>query len=123
MDEKNLTQQNPPETALTASSPAYAPTMWNDSKLLAQAYKAAQYLAGSDLVPEQTYKNKPQNCLIALDMANRMNIAPLLIMQNLYIIKGKPAWSGQFCISAVKCDKYVIYCVFVIRTIDLFHAF
>lgn len=107
MDEKNLTAQTTPETALTAPSPAYAPTMWNDSKLLAQAYKAAQYLAGSDLVPEQTYKNKPQNCLIALDMANRMNIAPLLIMQNLYIVKGKPAWSGQFCISAVNgCGRF-----------------
>ena len=38
MDEKNLTAQPTPETALAAPAPAYDPTMWNDLKLLAQAY-------------------------------------------------------------------------------------
>ena len=58
-------------------------------------------LATSDLVPEQTYKNKPANCLIALDLANRMSFPPLLVMKHLYIVKGKPAWSGKFCISII----------------------
>lgn len=104
----------PPSPAVTAPPPSeplavtapdnQIPTMWNDSKLLKQAYKAAQFLASSDLVPEQSYKNKPQNCLLALDFANRMNLAPLLVMQNLYIVKGKPAWSGQFCISLINAS-------------------
>lgn len=101
-EEKSLVPQEPAQLAASA-----VPSMWNDNKLLAQAYKAAQYLAGSDLVPEQTYRNKPQNCLIALDLANRMNLAPLLVMQNLYIVKGKPGWSGQFCISAINgCGRF-----------------
>ena len=49
----------------------------------------------------QTYKNKPANCLIALDLANRMSFPPLLVMKHLYIVKGKPAWSGKFCISII----------------------
>lgn len=102
-EEKSIAPQ---ESAL-APAPAFVPSMWNDQKLLAQAYKAAQYLAGSDLVPEQTYRNKPQNCLIALDLANRMGLAPLLVMQNLYIVKGKPGWSGQFCIAAINgCGRF-----------------
>ena len=85
----------------------YAPTIWNNDKLMAKAYKAAKYLASSDLVPTQTYKGKPENCLIAMDLANRMNVAPLLVMQNLYIVQGKPGWSGQFCVAAVNgCGRF-----------------
>lgn len=103
-----LAPQEPAEqTEAIATAQPYSPTMWNDSKLLAQAYKAAKFLASSDIVPEQTYKDKPQNCLIALDLANRMNIPPLLVMQNLYIVKGKPAWSGSFCVAAINgCGRF-----------------
>lgn len=82
------------------------PTMWNDSKLLEKAYKAARYLSSSALVPN-IYQSKPENCLIALDISNRLNISPLLVMQNLYIVQGKPAWSGSFCASAINgCGKF-----------------
>lgn len=95
------------EQALTATTSAYAPTIWNDNALMKNAYAAAKYLAASDIVPEQTYKGKPANCLIAVDMANRMNVSPLMVMQNLFIVKGKPGWSGQFCIAAINgCGKF-----------------
>ena len=109
MDEVKTAEQTTEETTAVATAPqtSYAATMWNDNALLKQAYKAAQYLASSDLVPVETYKNKPQNCLIALDLSNRMGLAPLLVMQNLYIVKGKPAWSGSFCITAVNgCGRF-----------------
>ena len=108
-ENKDLTPVEQGETTALASSNAsgYTPTMWNDDSLLKKAYKAAQFLAGSELVPEQTYRNKPQNCLIALDLANRMNLMPLTVMQNLYIVKGKPSWSGQFCIALVNgCGRF-----------------
>jgi len=31
------------------------------------------------------------NALIALDMANRMGISPLMVMQNLHVIEGRPS--------------------------------
>lgn len=99
----------PPAPADQALAPAggAVPSIWNDSKLLAQTYKAASFLAKSELVPQATYRNKPENCLIALDLANRMNLSPLLVMQNLYIVKGHPGWSGQFCITAVNaCGRF-----------------
>lgn len=90
------------ETALTIPTESKEiQTIWNNDSLMKRAYRAAQYLAASDLVPEQTYKNKPANCLIALDISNRMNMSPMLVMQNLYIVKGHPAWSGSFCAAAI----------------------
>ncbi|MBR2176309.1 MAG: recombinase RecT [Clostridia bacterium] len=53
-------------------------------------------LSKSDCVPDQ-YKNNPANCMIAIDIASRMGLSPLTVMQNLYIVKGKPSWSGQAC--------------------------
>lgn len=41
------------------------------------------------------------NCMIALDMAQRMNANPLMVMQNLHVIEGRPSWSSQFIISAI----------------------
>ena len=62
--------------------------------------KMARALASSTIVPD-TYKNNEGNCLIAVDMASRLNISPIMVCQNLYIIKGKPSWSSQFIISAI----------------------
>jgi hypothetical protein len=72
------------------------PTIWNNAELMQLASRQANMLAGSGLVPEG-YQKSPANCLIAIDFANRMNIPPLMVMQNLYVVKGKPSWSGAFC--------------------------
>lgn len=60
--------------------------------------RAAKLLAASTLVPKEFQNNIP-NCVIALNMANRMQADPLMVMQNLYIVYGRPGWSSQFLIS------------------------
>lgn len=60
----------------------------------------AKSFASSDMVPA-TYKGKPANVVIALDLANRLGMAPLMVMQNLHIIQGRPAWSSQFIIASI----------------------
>lgn len=62
------------------------------------ALQSANILAKSSLVPKEFQGNLP-NCVIALNMAARMNADPLMVMQNLYIVHGKPSWSSQFLIS------------------------
>ena len=79
-------------------------SMWNDKDMLTQAFNCATYLSRSALVPE-TYQAKPENCLIALDLANRSGMSPLTVMQNLYVVKGKPAWAGQFAIALVNGSR------------------
>ena len=41
------------------------------------------------------------NCAIALDMASRLNANPIMVMQNLYVIEGRPSWSSQWIIACV----------------------
>jgi hypothetical protein len=62
------------------------------------AIRAANVLSKSTLVPKE-YQGNVANCLIALNMANRMNADPLMVMQNLFIVYGRPGWSSQFLIS------------------------
>lgn len=62
------------------------------------AQRAATLLANSTLVPK-IYQGNIPNCVIALNMAARMNADPLMVMQNLYIVHGNPGWSSQFLIS------------------------
>lgn len=79
-------------------------TIWNDKSVFDNAWRTAQALATSDIVPV-AYQKKPANCLIALDMANRMSLSPMYVMQNLYIVKGNPGWSGQFAISQLNGSR------------------
>lgn len=103
MDETRTENQELAVAKPEESAIAYAQgqTIWNNTDLYAMAVKQAKILASSDLVPEGTYRGKPANCLIALDMAHRTGLSPLNVMQNLYIVKGRPGWSGQYCISAI----------------------
>lgn len=80
--------------------------VWANAKMFNQALRAAQMLAKSNLVP-QNYQGKPQDCFIAIDMATRMNTSPVFIMQNLYVVKGKPSWAGQACMAMINaCGKF-----------------
>lgn len=60
--------------------------------------RAASLLSKSTLVPKD-YQNNLPNCVIALNMASRMGADPLMVMQNLYIVYGRPGWSSQFLIA------------------------
>lgn len=70
------------------------------------AQRVAKMLSTSDLVPA-SYKGNIQNTMIALEMANRVGASPLMVMQNLHIIQGKPSWGSSFIIGAINsCKKF-----------------
>lgn len=117
--------QAPTATALSNSTGIF------QFSSFAETMQAAQILSNSSLVPKdyrcfiptkeygklqydnqgnvigENNPNATANCLIALNMANRMGYDPLMIMQNLYIIEGRPAWSSQFIIAAINaCGKF-----------------
>lgn len=89
-----------------------------------QLQRVAKALASSTLVPAQ-YRaftevkeygkvtgHQPNsaglpNCIVALNMAQRMGADPLMVMQNLYVIEGRPSWSSQFIIAAINsCGRF-----------------
>lgn len=57
----------------------------------------------STIVP-QTYRENVGNCVIAIDMATRMQANPLMVMQNLYIVHGNPSWSSKFLIACINAS-------------------
>lgn len=51
--------------------------------------------------------NALANAVVALNMAQRMGADPLMIMQNLYVIEGRPSWSSQFIVAAINsCGRF-----------------
>lgn len=76
------------------------PSIYSDIHLFNEAIKMAESLSKTDLVPNN-YK-KPENCLIAIDTARQIGAkSPLFVMQNLYLVNGKPSWSGQYTAAVV----------------------
>ncbi len=56
----------------------------------------AERIADSSLLPED-YRGKPENVLIAMDYASRLpNISPIMLIQNMDVVKGRPALRGTF---------------------------
>lgn len=66
--------------------------------------RKAKALTTSTIVPE-TYRNNIGNCIIALEMAERMGTPPLMVMQNLYVVHGNPAWSSKYLIGSINASK------------------
>lgn len=94
-------QEAPASAPVQVLEQTSAITNWLDKSSFDQLARVSAMLAKSSLVP-QNYQNKPEDCLIAMDMASRIGTPPLMVMQNLYVVKGKPAWSGQACAAMVK---------------------
>lgn len=68
--------------------------------------RMAQMYATSTIVPD-TYKGNLGNCVIALDMSMRMQVNPLMVMQNLYVVHGVPSFSSKFLIATVNaCGRF-----------------
>ena len=61
------------------------------------AIRQADMLSKSDLLPKAFHGN-PANCLIALELAERINTSPFLVAQNVDVIHGKPGFSAKFLI-------------------------
>jgi hypothetical protein len=70
--------------------------------------RMAKALCSSDFVPKEFQGEKNiGSCMIALDMAQRMSMNPLMTMQNLQVIHGKPSWSSQMSVAAINaCGRF-----------------
>ena len=68
------------------------------------AARMSEAFSKSTIVPKD-YQGNPSNCLIALEMANRIGTGVMMVMQNLYIVNGRPAWSSQLIIAMINNSK------------------
>lgn len=81
--------------------------MLSSSTLVPEQYRATiQKKSGKDEYGNQLWREEPNpnglsNCVIALNMSNRMGADPLMVMQNLYLVNGRPSWSSQFIMAGI----------------------
>ena len=93
------------QSAITTTS---YKSVYSSIQSFESAQRIAASLADSALVPN-TYRGQTglPNCIIAIEIANRMGISPFQVMQNLNIIHGRPSWSSQFIIGLIKsCGRF-----------------
>lgn len=107
-----------------ASMPAVAPG-FGSLQSFELMQRAAKLLSSSTLVPaayrsviekldkygnvkeSRENPNALANSVVALNMAQRMGADPLMVMQNLYIVEGRPSWSSQWIIAAINgCGRF-----------------
>lgn len=79
-------------------------SVFSDSQSFNTALRMSQCLASSTVVPRE-YQNNVGNCMIAIEMASRINTSPMMVMQNLYIVNGRPAWSSQWIIAMINSSR------------------
>lgn len=81
-------------------------TMWNDAKLMQRAWRTAEMISKSEIIP-MSYRGRTGECLIAIDMANRMGISPIMVMQYSQVVKGNFTWKGSACKAFIDgCGKF-----------------
>jgi len=93
-------------TALTVREPAkQAVSAFSNSESFELAQRMAKALASSTMVPTAYQgQDKIGNCLVALEVAQRLGDSPFVIMQNMTPIHGKPAWAATFVIAKVNAS-------------------
>jgi len=92
-------------TAITTQSNG---SVFSGIQAFEDAQRIAKALASSTLIPPQFQGQQGfANCLVALEIANRMKMSPFQVMQNLHIIHGRPSWSSQFIIGLINgCGRF-----------------
>ncbi|MGE0289338.1 MAG: hypothetical protein AB7I42_24100 [Bradyrhizobium sp.] len=71
-----------------------------DSSRFSQLWRVATLYAGSALVPEH-FRGKAEDCFITCQMAIRLGVDPFMMLQNTYVVHGKPGMSATLAIALI----------------------
>lgn len=61
-------------------------------------WRVAKLFASSKLVPTH-FQGKPEETMVALALAQQLKVNPLLTMQNVFVVHGRPGFAAQFVIA------------------------
>lgn len=107
-----LKDQSPKQRTITLNELIANTTSQKERDILfqerefANLQRRAQVFAESDVVPDR-FKGKLANCMIAINMADRLGVGELEIMQNLYVVYGNPGFSAQYLIARVNSSGII----------------
>ena len=96
------------EMQMVTTAPMGVTAGFQSAEGFALLQRMANMFVSSTLVPKQFQgKDNFGNCVIALNMAQRLGADPLMVMQNLYVVYGTPSWSSKFMIAMFnQCGRY-----------------
>lgn len=103
-------------SGMVAIQPSQAQAVVNffDPSQFETMQRVCKMFASSELVPDM-YKASEKNpiekaisnCMIAIEIAQRIGASPLMVMQNMVPIYGKPSWSSKFLVATVNtCGRF-----------------
>jgi hypothetical protein len=96
---------NLPVVATQQSQPLSA---FSSENAFVSVQRMAKALASSTLVPD-SYRGEANlgNCIIALELSQRIGASVMAVMQSMVPIHGKPTWSASFLIATVNsCGRF-----------------
>lgn len=100
--------------AVVVAQPAQVGFNFFDPVQFDTMQRVCKLFASSELVPDM-YKASDKNpmdkamanCMIAIEIAQRIGASPLMVMQNMVPIYGKPSWSSKFLVATVNtCGRF-----------------
>ncbi len=94
------------ELTIIPAASGHIQSVYSTGDAFEHGQRVAKMLSSTTMIPKE-YQSNVANCMVALEMANRMGVSPLMVMQNLNVIHGKPSWSSTYLIAAINtCGKF-----------------
>ena len=75
-------------------------TIFFDVARFEAMWKIAGALSKSNMLPAQ-FQNNTANCIIALNLADRLRVDPFMMMQSMYVVHGRPGIEGKLAIPLI----------------------
>lgn len=99
-----VAQPTPSSTVVNFFDPTQFETMQRVCKMFASSELVPDMYKASDKNP---IEKAVSNCMIAIEIAQRIGASPLMVMQNMVPIYGKPSWSSKFLVATVNtCGRF-----------------
>jgi hypothetical protein len=92
-----------PEEPMVEGAPARMLSAFSGGAAFELGQRMAKALAASSLLPD-TFRGNIPNCMIAMELANRIGCSVFQIAQNMDVIHGRPSLRAQFLIATTNAS-------------------
>jgi len=97
-EETNLPQAAQPQKIIVQDSSEFSALL--DTGKFEQLWRIATLFSNSQLVPAH-FQGKKENCFLGLQMAFRLGVDPMMLLQNTYIVSGRPGMESKMIIALI----------------------
>lgn len=92
------------ELAVKTDNTPASTDLLSDFQAFENAQRIGKMLCQSQIIPG-SYQNNLPNVIVAMEIAARNKLSPIVVMQNLNVIKGRPTWSSKYIIAALTTSR------------------